>query len=429
MTARTWNLARRAAAVVLAGIVLTSAFALAAPASKSKKKSSSAKGAVPESLKVLVKVGNSTITRADVDRRLRELPEQFRANYSTPDGKRQLLDRMVEEKVWLESAVENGVADRPQVQQQLDQQRRDLLIRTWINEVMAGNAAPSDSEAQAYYDAHLSEYRTPATVTLRHIQAASEADARKVEKQLARKGSDWNAVAKKFSTDTLTRDNGGTLGTVTREGVFATLGPQPALAESAFALAAGQTGGPWRTTRGWHLVRVDERKDESVRPFDQVKPVILRTLSSQRSQEYYRLKLEEARKELGVQTDTSAVSTWMNQKRPARELFQEAQALASPQARIDAYRRLLAEHPRSDVSAQAQFMIGFVYSEELRDFDAAEIAFRDLLRDYGDSELAASAKWMIDHMRTEDAPNFAPAEGDTASSGAQGQPKGSKGLP
>jgi TolA-binding protein len=174
---------------------------------------------------------------------------------------------------------------------------------------------------------------------------------------------------------------------------------------------------------------VDDRKDESVRPFEQVKPVILRTLTSQRSQEYYRQKLEEARRQLGVETDSSAVSSWMNQKKPAREMFQEAQALASPQARVEAYRRLLAEYPRSDISAQAQFMIGFVYSEELRDFDAAEVAFRDLLRDYGDSELAASAKWMIEHMRTEDAPNFAPAEGDTASVGAQGQPKGTKGLP
>jgi peptidyl-prolyl cis-trans isomerase C len=429
MSPRTRRFARIAATGLAVVLALTSALALAASAPKKKSTSSKSKGAVPESLQVLVRVGDATITRADVDRRLRELPEQFRSNYSTPEGKRQLLDRMVEEKVWLESAVQNGVADRPAVRQQLDQQRRDLLIRTWINEVMTGNTAPSDSEAQVYYEAHLSEYRTPATVTLRHIQSPTEADARKVQKELARKGSDWNVVAKKYSADTLSRDNGGTLGTVTREGVFASLGPQPALAESAFTLAAGKTGGPWQTTRGWHLVRVDERKDESVRPFDQVKPVILRTLSSQRSQEYYREKLDEARKELGVKTDSTALSSWMNQKRPAREMFQEAQALAAPQARIDAYRRLLEQYPRSEVSAQAQFMIGFVYSEELRDFDSAEAAFRDLLRDYGDSELAASAKWMIDHMRTEDAPDFAPTEGDTAAAGAQGQPKGTKGLP
>jgi peptidyl-prolyl cis-trans isomerase C len=421
------HLARATAALFTAGLILGTA--LSPSAAPARKKSASSKGAVPESLKVLVRIGDATITRADVDRRLRELPEQFRSNYTTPEGRRQLLDRLVEERVWLESAVKNGVADRPQVQQQLDQQRRDLLIRTWINEVMTGNAAPSDSEAQAYYESHLGEYRTPATVTLRHIQTATEADARRVQRELLRKGSDWNALAKRNSADTLSRDNGGSLGTVTREGVFATIGPQPALAESAFALPAGQTGGPWRTSRGWHLVRVDDRKDESVRPFEQVKPVILRTLTSQRSQEYYRQKLEEARRQLGVETDSSAVSSWMNQKKPAREMFQEAQALASPQARVEAYRRLLAEYPRSDISAQAQFMIGFVYSEELRDFDAAEVAFRDLLRDYGDSELAASAKWMIEHMRTEDAPNFAPAEGDTASVGAQGQPKGTKGLP
>jgi outer membrane protein assembly factor BamD (BamD/ComL family) len=95
-------------------------------------------------------------------------------------------------------------------------------------------------------------------------------------------------------------------------------------------------------------------------------------------------------------------------------MFNEAQALTSPDARIAAYRRLLTEYPDSDVAAKAQFMVGFIYSEELKNYDEAEKAFKELLRRYPKAELAASAQWMLGHMRTEDAPAFSDTTEGTA---------------
>ena len=59
---------------------------------------------------MLVRVGKETITSAMVEARLADLPDQYKAQYSTPTGRQQLLDRMVEEKVWLDVAMKNGVA-------------------------------------------------------------------------------------------------------------------------------------------------------------------------------------------------------------------------------------------------------------------------------------------------------------------------------
>jgi hypothetical protein len=61
-------------------------------------------------------------------------------------------------------------------------------------------------------------------------------------------------------------------------------------------------------------------------------------------------------------------------------------------------------------------MIGFIYSEELRQYEDAEKAFRKLLARYPKSELVPSAQWMVEHMRTEDAPNFLNLEADSAKS-------------
>jgi len=428
----------RAAAVLAVMLLLAGAGTLAlagvAKAPKAPKAARSAKAravaAPADTSQVLVRIGGQAVTAEDVRRRLEEIPEASRGNFATPEGRQQLLERMVEERVWLITAQESGVADRPQVMQQLAQQRRDLLIRTYLNETMSANPAPPDSEALAYYNSHLSEYRTPAGVTLRHIQTKTEAQARQVLK-LAQSGQDWAKLVQKSSGDTLTRSQGGSLGTVTREGLFPALGRQPALAESAFALGAGRIGGPFKTDRGWHVLKVEELRPEGARPFDSVKPMIMRQLGNQRGQDFYRQLLDQARQKLGVTPDSAAIKKFVSQKRDVRELFKMAQELGPPAERIAAYRALLEEYPDSDVSPQAQFMVGFIHSEELKDYDGAEKAFRELLKRYPGSELAGSAQWMVDHMRSEEAPPFDLSEADS-SKGAprpQGAAKGSAGKP
>jgi tetratricopeptide (TPR) repeat protein len=105
-------------------------------------------------------------------------------------------------------------------------------------------------------------------------------------------------------------------------------------------------------------------------------------------------------------------------------MFRQAQELQGASERIAAYRQLLAAYPDSEVSAQAQFMVGFIYSEELKNYDEAEKAFRLVLSRYGKSELAASAQWMVDHMRTEEAPDFVTQGADSAAGKSAPAPPG-----
>lgn len=397
---------------------LVALVALATAAAPAKKKGRNPKPSVPDSTQVLATVGGQKITRADVDHRLAELPAQIRANFTTPDGRRQLLNRVIEEHVWMIEAKREGIADRPEVEAQLRAQRRDLIIRTFLNELMAKNPMPSDSEARAYYDSHADQFHTPASVSLSQVQTRTEADAKRVLRE-ARRGVDWKTLVKKYSTDSLSRARDGALGTVTKDGEFATLGAQPALAESAMALGSGKIGGPYRTNHGWHVIKVTDMRPESQRSFELARPAILRQLSSQHSQTFYQEQLEKARKDLGVKPDSAAIRDFISQRKTPRELFQEAQALGPAESRIRAYRHLLEQYPDADVSPQAQFMIGFIQSEELKKYDDAEKSFRALLDRFPKSELAPSARWMIAHMRTEDAPPFMTAGADSGAGAAK----------
>ncbi len=414
-----------AVAALMAGAVVSAAPKKAS----SNKKSTTSKSARPanDSDAVLVRIGKDVITPRHLVTRLQELPEQYRAQYTTPDGRKQLLDRIVEERVWMRDADVNGVTKRPDILVQIEAQKRDLLIRTWVNEVMAKNAPPSDSEAMAYYREHMDEWKTPANVSMRHIQTKSQAEGKKVLGLARAKGADWDKLVKQYSADTLTKANGGSLGTATREGGFAGLGPQPALAESAMALGAGKIGGPWKTSVGWHVVKVESVREESVRDFDQVRSFIVRQMSQERTQRYYKDQLDRLKGEYEVSPDTAAIQKWVSAKKSARDMFQEAQAAGDPASRIAAYRKVVDEYPEADVTPQALFMVGFIQSEELNDHDAAERVFRELLQRYPKSELATSAQWMVEHMRTDAVPDFLGA--DTTAAGKKAAAKDGGGQP
>ncbi len=402
---------RRGRILLAAGALL--ALCATAPLAAGVKKPAAkpaAQAAVSDSDKVLVRVGKDAITARMLAERLQEIPEQYRSNYLTPDGRLQLLQRMTEERVWVQDAEGHGVPDRPDLQRQLAATRRDLFVRTWVTEQMAANPAPSDSEAKAYYASHLADFKTPASVSVRHILVGTEAEGRKVLALAKAKGADWDKLAKQFSTDSLTRNAGGNLGSVTRDGAFSVLGSQPALAESAMALGEGRIGGPYHSPKGWSVFKVDTYKPEAVRDFDSSHSFITRTLTQQRQSGFYQELLEKARKRIGVTPDSAAIKNFLSARKTAREMFQDAQQAGAPQLRIDAYRKVVEMYPDADITPQALFMVGFVNSEELKNYEEAEKAFRDLLAKYPKSELTASATWMVEHMRSEEAPNFPGAD-------------------
>jgi uncharacterized protein (DUF924 family) len=192
------------------------------------------------------------------------------------------------------------------------------------------------------------------------------------------------------------------------------------------ALGADKIGGPWKTNVGWHVVKVESVRPESVREFEQVRSFIVRQMSQEKTQRYYKDQLDRIKVEYKVSPDSAAIEKWMSMKKSAREMFQEAQNAGDPPSRIAAYRRVVDEYPDAEVSPQALFMVGFIHSEELKDHDAAERVFRELLQRYPHSELAASAKWMVDHMRTDQVPEFLGSDSTAAGKKAAGKGGGSQ---
>jgi peptidyl-prolyl cis-trans isomerase D len=151
-----------------------------------------------------------------------------------------------------------------------------------------GAPAVSDGDAQAYYQSHLDQYKTPEQVKTRHIlitvpkgadaktDAAAKAKAEDILKQI-KAGGNFADLAKKNSDDPGSKDQGGELP------MIATSSLDPAYAQAAMALNPGQTSGLVRSSFGYHIIQTESKQAAEVKPFAEVKASIVEQLQSQKS--------------------------------------------------------------------------------------------------------------------------------------------------
>ena len=129
--------------------------------------------------------------------------------------------------------------------------------------------AVTEAEMHAYYDAHKSDATRVGQATLsvlmipRLISPADSALVRdralKLRAEIAG-GASFADVAKRESQDSATAANGGSLGKGTK-GRFA---GEPEFEKAVNTLKAGEVSAPVLTASGYHLIKVDEKKGDTI---------------------------------------------------------------------------------------------------------------------------------------------------------------------
>jgi peptidyl-prolyl cis-trans isomerase C len=358
---------------------------------------------------VLATVGNETITLKDLEAQIAQYPEMTRAQFQTPAARKNILDRMVQERVWLKAASATGFDKQPDIQGEIRRQTNSIILRGFFNAEVVARSKPTDEEIEKYYKDHPDEYTTPERISWRHIVTASEKAAESAKKRV-QKGEDFEKVAKQVSIDPVSKDAGGWLGYITKGGQPSDSNATfPQLIDAAWKLPVKAVSDPIQTPRGWHIVRVESHDSSTVRPLESVRQSIEFKLSNDRSQTIYNQMLDslKAAYHVKVLADSSTfekLATGSGVK-SARELFDLAQDTQDPKTRLTLYARVVKEYPSTDLAAQAQFMIGFVNSEEIHDYEAAESAFKTMMAKYPKSDLVDDAEWMLKNMRNQAAPD------------------------
>jgi peptidyl-prolyl cis-trans isomerase D len=253
------------------------------------------------------------------------------------------------QRVQLEGGIRGSdFVTAPELKRMIDLQDQEREVRYFtLPPGLFQSAVRIDAAAlQAYYQAHLAEYMTPETVHLqyaelrldtlvaaqpvsdddlraaydkernrletperrhaRHIlitgkdDAAALAQAQQVLAQ-AKSGKDFAALAKQYSQDPGSAQNGGDLGWADRKNFV-----KP-FSDALFAMSVGEITGPVKTQFGYHIIRLDEIQAGKAKSFEEARPELEVKLRRDRAtdrfgeiQEQLQSKLAEPGADLGA---------------------------------------------------------------------------------------------------------------------------------
>ena len=281
---------------------------------------------------IAARVNGEEISRAELDEQVEILRAQSPQMFEGEEGeerildfKRRLLESMIDNVLVRQAAEERGVtvsdeeidaqledlkagfpseeefetalADANLTLADLRDQLREQLTTQRLMEELAGDADVTDAEVEEYYEANQAQFAEQAATRSSHILFDLE-DRATAEEVLAevRGGGDFAALAQEHSIDPGSASQGGDLGWSDPARPFV-----PEFTEAMEGLDVGDVSDLVETDFGWHIIKIEERRDERQRSLADVSDQIEQMILQQRNAEAYQTFLDEIRAQAEIE--------------------------------------------------------------------------------------------------------------------------------
>jgi peptidyl-prolyl cis-trans isomerase C len=223
--------------------------------------------------KVLATVDGREITQRDLDNAIARFPRERQSYFMNEEGRKQLLDQIISFELVYSYAKDNGIENDPAYIAQLEAAKKEILTQAAINKVLA-DVKVTDEEIKAYYEANQQYFKSEESVTARHILVDSLEEAQEIKNKIDN-GMNFEMAAVQHSSCP-SKEQGGNLGSFTRGRMV------PEFEQAAFELAIGEVSEPVQTQFGYHIIKVEEKNEGSVKPIEEVYSMIQRELLNER---------------------------------------------------------------------------------------------------------------------------------------------------
>lgn len=236
---------------------------------------------------VLASVNGKPIPRSAV-------PQQQRPGPAAGDKMR---DELVQRELLRQEAEKEKLLADPAAAEKVDNALR-MVISQVAAEHYIENVVVTDDEVKKEYDEKTAALKKT-EYKARHIVVGTEAAAREIIAKL-QKGAKFDDLAKKLSTDSASKGQGGELGWFASEQMAAPF--STALA----GLKNGEvTAAPVQTPAGWEVIQREDFREKQLPAFDQVKDQMRRMLQARKFQQH----MEDLKKAAKIEMATLAPST------------------------------------------------------------------------------------------------------------------------
>ena len=235
--------------------------------------------------KVLVTIAGREITERDLEAIISRYPQDKRAYFDSEMGRKQLLEQLVSFELMNKLGTEMELDKTEEYKSALEQMERDLLTQMTINKVLS-DVTVTDADAETFYNEHAEEFKTPETVSSKHILVDSEEKAKEIKEKISNGEMSFEEAAGQFSTCP-SGQQGGDLGEFGR-GMMV-----PEFEDAAFELELEKISEPVKTQFGYHLIKVDTKNEAKAASFDEVKNKIVQQLIQKNQEKKYMDEMKE----------------------------------------------------------------------------------------------------------------------------------------
>jgi peptidyl-prolyl cis-trans isomerase C len=233
---------------------------------------------------VLARVGGTEIRQSDIA--LAEADIGGGLQPSPPEVRQEaLLTYLIDVTLIAKAAEEQKLADAPGFDRRLAYARQKVLMEALLDK--ASKDASNEAAMKKVFDESVAQNKPVEEVSARHILVETEDKAKEVLAKL-KAGTDFAELAKAESKDPGAAD-GGSLGYFTQDQMV------PEFASVAFKLEKGALSDPVKTQFGWHIIKVEDKRNKPVPSYEQVKDQI-QTFVVRRAQAELVGKLRESGK-------------------------------------------------------------------------------------------------------------------------------------
>ena len=209
------------------------------------------------------KVIEAEIKKADVKIESEEIDKEFEAMAEQYGGKE-----------GLDAAMASSNISEKEVKEEIE---RTLALKT----LLKSDLKVTDEEIAKYYEENKENFGQKEQVDASHILVETEDKAKEVRKKLV-DGADRIEIAKEYSIDPGSKDNGGDLGFFERGKMV------PEFEEAAFSMKVGEISEPVKTENGYHIIIVNDKKEAKTTSLEENKDDIRAILEDAKMPEAFK---------------------------------------------------------------------------------------------------------------------------------------------
>ena len=244
---------------------------------------------------ILASFGGQTITLGEFNQLWEQVPEEYKLQLD----KSMVLDQMISEKLLIQETKNMGLEKDKDVLEQIKKMTEQILVQALIEREILNKVKVNDEEVLEYYEQNKDNFTEKEQVHLYNILLETEEEAQNILEQL-KAGEDFSEIAIEKSTGP-SAAQGGDLGYLTKGTII------PEIEEVVFALEVEELSEVLKTDFGFHILKITEKKPETVKAFEEVKEDIIQTLLPIKQKEAFENFLEELKGKTEIEINEEAL--------------------------------------------------------------------------------------------------------------------------